>query len=477
MPDPQPLEGASSLMGLFAPPPQSSVSWKKSEPDAAALEDSRTIDSTSNVHKFGNGLKRNISVEQFGAMARDEIQEYEDEDDLGDSRATFVSSNSSMDRRAPPSPLLKDDELEALFDSPHSHGKSKDKGVNDDTEDDELTPLVKKSTLSDLFNSPSQDITPKIGSTGRKTAPLSQRLQKMSNMPSIREAPIDLPTTSKDRIAMVRAKARKYLSEGLKPTTLIGSFMFLLYHIVFCLAMGSAITRPHGQIPILGLMTKMASLGIMFGASVYWLNIGSIPALYPTVDLFSAPFLAVIAAIVDEALHNDSNVSDEDNDQVFLATFTFLASLAIFISGLLLVLASIFRLANLGAFLPFPVLCGFFSAVGVMMWMLAFKVDTNGKSFGTVFFSGDWDLIYNSFIHHLPSVLIAIVMKYLGPKSPFFIIGLLFGSIGLAYSIMVVFNISMEEAVEREWFWSQADLVYEGMDSSVSWKGKLYFIL
>jgi hypothetical protein len=234
--------------------------------------------------------------------------------------------------------------------------------------------------------------------------------------------------------------------------------------------MGSAITRPHGQIPILGLMIKMASLGIIFGAPVYWLNIGSIPALYPTVDLFSAPFLADIAAIVDETLHNDPHVSDEDNVQMFLGSFTFLASLAIFISGFLLVLASVFRLANLGAYLPFPVLSGFFAAVGVLTWTLAFKVDTNGKSFGTVFFSGDGDLMYKSFIHHLPSVLIAATMKYLGPKSPFYVIGLVFGSVGLFYVIMFVFGISMEEAVEREWFWSSADLEYVSVDSNVSYE-------
>jgi hypothetical protein len=472
MPDQQPPEGASSLMGLFAPPPQGSARSPKSETDAAPLEDSRTVHDRSHAGKSGNGSvakaarKEDFSVEQFGQMARDEIPEEEDD---GDRRPTLVSSNK-RGRGAPPAALLQDSYLESLFDD--SPAKFKDGA-------DELTPLVQGSPLEGLFSSPkttSQDITPKIGSKGRKTVSLSHHMKGISNLPPIHEVPIDQSPISETCIRKLRTKARSFLGECLTPTSLIGSCMFLLYHTVFCLAMGSAITRPHGQVPILGLMIKMASLGIMFGAPVYWLNIGSIPALYPTVDLFSAPFLADIAAIVDETLFNDPNVSEEDNVQMFLGSFTLLASLAIFISGFLLVLASVFKLANLGAYLPFPVLSGFFAAVGVLTWTLAFKVDTNGKSIGTVFFSGDGELMYKSFIHHLPSVLIAATMKYLGPKSPFYVIGLVFGSVGLFYVIMFVFGVSMEEAVEREWFWSSADLQYVSVrDSKVSWKGAVIY--
>jgi hypothetical protein len=466
MPDhPPPEAGASSLMDLFAPPPaQDSASSPKSGADGADAGKSRSRSSNgSYVAKAAR--KEDYSVEQFGQMARDEIEE-EDEDDIGERRSTAVASNKSG-RRTPPAPLLRDSYLESLFDNSLQNNKD----TNSADEVDELTPLVQGSPLGGLFNSPkttAQDITPKIGAKGRKTVSLSHHMKGISNLPPIHEIPIDQSPISETCMRKLRTQARSFLGECLTPTSLIGSFMFLLYHTVFCLAMGSAITRPHGQVPILGLMIKMASLGIIFGAPIYWLNIGSIPALYPTVDLFSAPFLADIAAIVDETLFNDPNVSDEDNVQMFLGSFTLLASLAIFISGFLLVLASVFKLANLGAYLPFPVLSGFFAAVGVLTWTLAFKVDTNGKSFGFVFFSGDGDLMYKSFIHHLPSVLIAATMKYLGPKSPFYVIGLVFGSVGLFYLIMFVFGISMEEAVEREWFWSSADLEYVSVDSNVS---------
>lgn len=397
MPEHQPPEGASSLMDLFAPPPQDSASSPKPETDAgksqsrngrvakaepakAVKNDEFSVDHFSQIAQATKtARKEDFSVEQFGQMARDEIPE---EEHNGDRRSTAVASNKS-DRGLPsprPAALLQDSFLESLFDNPTP--KSKDKHSDDkadaDADADELTPLVQGSPLGGLFNSPkttSQDITPKIGAKGRKTMSLSQHMKGISNLPPIHEIPLnDSLPVSETCMRKLRTKARSFLAEGLTPTSLIGSCMFLLYHTVFCLAMGSAITRLHGQVPILGLMIKMASLGIIFGAPVYWLNIGSIPALYPTVDLFSAPFLADIAAIVDETLFNDPDVSEEDNVQMFLGSFTLLASLAIFISGFLLVLASVFKLANLGAYREFSAYvvwsCLLMIWILVMIWSL-----------------------------------------------------------------------------------------------------------
>jgi hypothetical protein len=67
------------------------------------------------------------------------------------------------------------------------------------------------------------------------------------------------------------------------PTTYIGSFMYLLYHVVFSLALGSAIMRPNSPTPILGLMTKTAALGTVVASPIYWFDLSSqVPALYPT---------------------------------------------------------------------------------------------------------------------------------------------------------------------------------------------------
>jgi hypothetical protein len=215
-------------------------------------------------------------------------------------------------------------------------------------------------------------------------------------------------------------------------------------------------------------------------------------------------------AIVDEEL-KDSTLSQDESDEVFLATFTTLVAISLFISGTLLILAryvwellsvvelgkafkghlfslhllalmpfyvyhshcpassSVFKLVNLGAFLPFPVLCGFFSSVGVLTWTLAFKVDANGRAVGQVFGSGDWDLIYHCCLHHLPSIVIAAIMKYLGPKNPFYVVAVVFCTIGMFYVYMFTFGVSMEEMVEAEWFWGSSDLVPFTQIGSAVW--------
>ena len=117
--------------------------------------------------------------------------------------------------------------------------------------------------------------------------------------------------------------------------------------------------------------------------------------------------LASIAKIIDQTLADDESISEEENDEIFLATFAFLAAIGMGLAGLLLILAGVFRLANLGSFLPFPVLCGFFSAVGILTWHLGFEVDTSGKTFHAVFFSGDSSLIFEALMHHLPGVVVA----------------------------------------------------------------------
>ena len=243
--------------------------------------------------------------------------------------------------------------------------------------------------------------------------------------------------------------------------------MFLLYHIVFSLTMGAAITRPHGGSPMLGIMAKMSASGVMFASIVYWWSLSDdVPALYPAVDLFCAPFLANLAAIVDDVLYKDENVLPEQKDAVFLATFTFLTCLGLTITATLLMLASVFKLANLGAFLPLPVLSGFFAAVGVLLWTLAVKVDTSGMSVAQVLFSGDWKIVENALVHHVPSLIAACAMKYLSPQSPFYVVGVIVGMIGLFYTYMGIAGVDLEEMVQRGWFWSKSDLVNHSMDSS-----------
>jgi len=77
---------------------------------------------------------------------------------------------------------------------------------------------------------------------------------------------------------------RIWIKEIMNPTTIIGSFMYLMYHVVFCLALGSAILRPHSTTNLLGLMTKTAALGTISSSMIYFWRLSSeIPALYPSV--------------------------------------------------------------------------------------------------------------------------------------------------------------------------------------------------
>lgn len=292
----------------------------------------------------------------------------------------------------------------------------------------------------------------------------------IEDLPFIREIPLNKPSASSLEVddkheTKWRACARGCVIQLLQPTTYIGAFMFLLYHVVFSLSMGATVTRPHGGSPMLGIMSKMSASGVMFASFVYWWSLSDdVPALYPAVDLFCAPFLANLAVIVDDTLYNDDSVSPQDNDAVFLATFTFLTCLGLTITATLLMLASVFKLANLGAFLPSPVLSGFFAAVGVLLWTLAVKVDTNGMSVGQVIFSGDWGVVKYALVHHAPSLAAACAMKYLSPKSPFYVVAVIVSMSALVYLYMAVAHLGLEDMVQAGWFWSKSDLINNKMD-------------
>lgn len=423
-------------MGLFAPPSPEPTSSEGDTPRSGTAE---TLRHTNSETGSSSHLERLFAAH----LARDEVENNEQTPLLSEATPASAALSSFLD--SPPASYPPHNELQVHNNSNNNNNNNK---------------------------------TPKIGSAfGRKTA---ERPSLKVDLPSIREIPVklpdDTPRTSRRPLLNVEALVHRAKStmryaarETTKSTTWIGAFMFLLYQIVFCLTMGSAITRPHSSTSLLGLMTKMAALGIMLGAPVFWLTLADdMPALYPTVDLFSAPFLANIAAIVDETLYQDASVDEHDNDETFLATFSLLACVALLVSGTLLLLSSVFKLANLGSFLPSAVLSGFFAAVGVLTWTLAVKVDTGGKTVHQIVFSGDSSVVLNAIGHHLPSVAIASAMKYLGPKHPFYVVALVLGTIALFYAAMFVLDIPMEQMIERGWFWSQQDLLYQKQESNVS---------
>ena len=299
----------------------------------------------------------------------------------------------------------------------------------------------------------------------------------------------------------------------LRSGTYSGAFLFVFYHVVFCLANGSSIIRPHyyhhdyryhlpddpqsinnnnnatttgttantSADPILGIMVKWTAIGIVGSAPFLTLRLGKdIPALYPSIALFLAPFLAQIAADLDEQLVEEyagQPVQAASGDQpypleCFLATFAVVSSLGMLLCGAVLHLSTTVQLANVGNYLPFSVMSGFFSAVGVMMWSLAFSVDTGGKAWKAVLLSSlnaalhgtsqEWHvklhLLFECGVRHIPSLVVGILMQFFGNKHPQASMMLILATILVSYIILWITGTSLEQAQELQWFWSSSDL-------------------
>eukprot|EP00548_Thalassiothrix_antarctica_P002690 CAMPEP_0194131942 /NCGR_PEP_ID=MMETSP0152-20130528/2550_1 /TAXON_ID=1049557 /ORGANISM="Thalassiothrix antarctica, Strain L6-D1" /LENGTH=1098 /DNA_ID=CAMNT_0038826841 /DNA_START=116 /DNA_END=3412 /DNA_ORIENTATION=- len=233
--------------------------------------------------------------------------------------------------------------------------------------------------------------------------------------------------------------------------TFMGGFMFVLYHIVFCLAAASTIPGV-----TFGTMIMMTSSGVLFASPIFIYMLGDeIPAQYPSTDLFLAPFLAKLAIEVSDTLKDEGY---DSNTQAFLATFSVLSSLGMLGSGILTYLASTFKLADLGSYLPYPVLCGFFTSVGILLWTLAISLDT-GISVRHVLSS--MENIQLTLIHHGPSLIAGCVIKIYGPRNPSFIIYAVGALMVLPYLIMWATNTNQNEAQLNKWFWSSEDLLSE----------------
>ena len=281
------------------------------------------------------------------------------------------------------------------------------------------------------------------------------------------------------------------------PSTWMGGILFVLYHVVFCMANGGSITRPYSGGSLLGDMARYTALGIIGSCPFLVFALGDqtnnnqigIPAMYPSADLFLAPFLAEAAAIIDKIVFEDyksgviaayhssdinsisssssisntntstNNLFNDPNDELFLTrlwfgSFALVVSFGMFAAGSLLILASKIKLANLGTYLPYGVLCGFFSSVGILMWKLAITIDTPTASL----VDGNqphWTVVL---VHHLPSFLVGIAMSRQGPKHPFVVTGLIILTVVVFYGSMLVLGISLEEAQNTGWFYSHQDL-------------------
>jgi MFS superfamily sulfate permease-like transporter len=257
--------------------------------------------------------------------------------------------------------------------------------------------------------------------------------------------------------------------------TIIGALLFSLYQLVFCFAEASAITRPsHSSSTasaLLAPMALMACVGSLLTAPFLITVLGGdYPALYPCLDLFMAPYLGKMASDIDEVLVRLRGDDSVDDTAAFIATFVALNAFGMMLSAFFCLLAARVKLANLASFLPYPVLAGFFSSVGISVWMCAFKVDT-GQTIQSVIGSGDVTLLLTKLGRNLPSFVAGVALYLLGPKNPAYLIGIILGTVVLAYATMLVTDTSLQEAQELGFFWKKEEVMMsqDGESFESSW--------
>jgi hypothetical protein len=241
--------------------------------------------------------------------------------------------------------------------------------------------------------------------------------------------------------------------------------------------MSSAIHRPFSERAVLGQMVRVSAIGPLLGGPIFlYLLGGTYPALYPMLDVFPAPFFYSMAAIVDQDLVENGKA---DDDILFLNTFCLLSSLSLILTGVFILIGTKVKVANLASFLPYPVMSGFFTAIGFLCWTLAFAVDTSGKNVWSVLFSGNIQLIMTCMKHHIGSLVTGASLSIFGTRNSLYIPILLMLPSVFLYSNMFLRNVTLEQAQDDGWFWHEKDFkVYDTVGTSeffvnLSW-GRLF---
>jgi hypothetical protein len=247
-------------MGLFAPPPNA-----KSIAEGFVKEDSQVVITAS--------TSRDEDLHDE-ADAPNTVFSYSKDAPAG-------STNHLMNLFAPtsnsnPTTMLSSSLSRPIFDrqstAPRSNISSQESLEN--------TPLIQSSisesasswndTLYASFLDETQRRSKESPSSEEGTRSMHARIPSaaMPPMPPI------LETENQSLEGTAYQRSRRFfaglISEATKTSTIIGSFMYLLYHIVFSLALASAIIRPNNPSSILGLMTKTAALGTIAASPAYW---------------------------------------------------------------------------------------------------------------------------------------------------------------------------------------------------------------
>ena len=349
--------------------------------------------------------------------------------------------------------------------------------------DDNITPIVQNSTENRAFPAPPLlGTTPSILHSRQRTEETSNRsgeaelpIHKRGTSMSVSKGRADetyglLPETGGSVAVFRESNFQKILTsmrsqcsaEKMRPTV-IGAVTFSLYQIVFCLAEASVITRPSHPADetaeLLSPMALMACVGTLASCPMLIAVLGGDnPALYPCVDMFMAPFLAHMAADIDSKM---VELGLQDDTATFIATFVALNSFGVFLSGALCVLAGRIKLANLANYLPYPVICGFFSSVGISLWMSAFKVDT-GITIQNALRSNTGAEMLKNLTRHSASLIAGGSLFLVGQRGPIWIIGVLFSTVLCAYTLMILTGTTLKDAQDKNFFWQAEEVTGYG---------------
>jgi hypothetical protein len=142
--------------------------------------------------------------------------------------------------------------------------------------------------LTSLFEGPTSTETHEEVKVAHRLAAKSDGLSSSSSTTTPHhDTDTDFPCSSNKSPAILGAIPKDTKS------TFVGSIVFLLYHVVFCLTQAAAIPRRHALESSTGVLARTAALGVFTAGPVFLLTLGdTIPAIYPASDLFLAPFLA-----------------------------------------------------------------------------------------------------------------------------------------------------------------------------------------
>ena len=239
-------------MGLFSPPLTQEDDSYHVETKATAMQKKVDDSGLRRTMVSSNRSNRDIATDAVSSSVS------------ATSALGNPQQNQSFTTLFEPSPLHESsntDEASPLLSSSSSMYSSSSFG--NDTE----TPKVRQGSRKSSLQPQAVD-SPRTSETlfqmySKPLPPIEESERRSSShMPSLRDV--------KDKFHKV---LRIVMTEISKPSTWIGSFMCLLFHNVYCLTMGSAIAASHRSQSMLGLFTKMAALGVMTGAPVYWINL------------------------------------------------------------------------------------------------------------------------------------------------------------------------------------------------------------